>query len=79
MRCVSATETVTLREHRETGKGSEGVGPPAEGWRGKLLCGYGGHRSMAQIYGDRIDYGITGGLRLCIRIDIRLMDKDDYC
>ena len=62
---MSATETVTARERRETGKGSEGVDPPAEGWGGKLLCGYAGYRSMAQVYGDRIDYGITGGLRFC--------------
>ena len=32
MRFVSATRTVTVRESSETGKGSEGVDPPAEGW-----------------------------------------------
>ncbi len=32
MRFVSATETVTVRDSSETGKGSEGVDPPAEGW-----------------------------------------------
>ena len=37
MRFVSATGTVTVRENRETGKGSEEVDPPAEGWGGKLL------------------------------------------
>ena len=36
MRLVSATETFTARESRETGEGSEGVDPPAEGWGGKL-------------------------------------------
>ena len=37
MRFVSATRTVTVRESRETGKGSKGVDPPAEGWGGKYL------------------------------------------
>ena len=55
MRCVSATKTVTVRESSETGKGSEGVDPPAEGWGGKLLIWL----WWAQVYGDRID--IAGG------------------
>ena len=71
MTFVSATETV--RERRD--KGSEGVAPPAKGWRGKLLIYvYGRHRSMAQVYRDMIDHGIAGGLRLCIRIEIGMKD-----
>ena len=33
-----------------------------------------GNRSMAHVYGDMIDHGIAGGLRLCIRIEIGLKD-----
>ena len=50
MRFVSATETVTVRESRETGMRSEGVDHPAEGW-----------------VVSRIDDGIAGGIRLCIK------------
>ena len=52
---------------------SERADRQARGQKGLTLqlvscCyGYGGHRSMAQIYGDRIDYGVDVGLRIFIK------------
>ena len=71
MRCGSATrQSASGRRERQ----ARGQGLTSPAWaRGKLswVC-------WVQVYGERIDFGITGGMGLCIMICYQMI-KDDTC
>ena len=70
--CVSQW-SVRIWEKRERQASGQGLTSPAVGLDGKLswLC-------WIQVYGERIDFGITGGLRFCTMIWYQMI-KVDYC
>ena len=57
-----SNQTVRIRRQRDRPGGQKGLTSPAEAAVMVML----GNNSMAQVYRDRIDVGIIGGLRLCI-------------
>ena len=56
-------DSQNLGEEIERQARDQGLTSPAIGLGGKLLW-----LCWVQVYGERIDFGITGGLRLCTMI-----------